>query len=85
MVREVDPNFIQSTVTASCQLAKHRQATALETSDVQMDIGMRFLLFLELFVIQNIQISAERQWNMWIPGFETDKLRPYKRAPAASQ
>jgi len=24
---------------------------------------------------------AERQWNMWIPGFGTDELRPYKRAP----
>lgn len=22
----------------------------------------------------------ERQWNMWIPGFGNDELRPYKRA-----
>lgn len=22
----------------------------------------------------------ERNWNMWIPGFGTDELRPYKRA-----
>nr|SVE89000.1 EOG090X0HZC [Daphnia sinensis]SVE92126.1 EOG090X0HZC [Daphnia sinensis] len=78
LVREVDPNeqldeeveelllqiaddFIESTVNASCQLAKHRQATALDVTDVQMHL--------------------ERQWNMWIPGFGTDELRPYKRAP----
>jgi len=23
---------------------------------------------------------SERNWNMWIPGFGTDELRPYKRA-----
>jgi len=78
LVREVDPNeqldeeveelllqiaddFIESTVSASCQLAKHRQASALDVTDVQMHL--------------------ERQWNMWIPGFGTDELRPYKRAP----
>jgi len=78
LVREVDPNeqldeeveelllqiaddFIESTVTASCQLAKHRNASSLDITDVQMHL--------------------ERQWNMWIPGFGTDELRPYKRAP----
>nr|CAG4642176.1 EOG090X0HZC [Eurycercus lamellatus] len=78
LVREVDPNeqldeeveelllqiaddFIESTVNASCQLAKHRQASTLDVTDVQMHL--------------------ERQWNMWIPGFGTDELRPYKRAP----
>nr|SVE73922.1 EOG090X0HZC [Daphnia atkinsoni] len=78
LVKEVDPNeqldeeveelllqiaddFIESTVNASCQLAKHRQAAALDVTDVQMHL--------------------ERQWNMWIPGFGTDELRPYKRAP----
>nr|CAG4648372.1 EOG090X0HZC [Moina brachiata]SVE93357.1 EOG090X0HZC [Moina brachiata] len=78
LVKEVDPNeqldeeveelllmiaddFIESTVNASCQLAKHRQASSLDVMDVQMHL--------------------ERQWNMWIPGFGTDELRPYKRAP----
>ena len=23
---------------------------------------------------------TERNWNMWIPGFGTDELRPYKRS-----
>lgn len=22
----------------------------------------------------------ERQWNMWIPGFGSDEIRPYKKA-----
>nr|CAG4643610.1 EOG090X0HZC [Ilyocryptus agilis] len=78
LVREVDPNeqldedveelllqiaddFIESTVNASCQLAKHRQASSLDVSDIQLHL--------------------ERQWNMWIPGFGTEELRPYKRAP----
>lgn len=24
--------------------------------------------------------DIERNWNMWVPGFGTDELRPYKRA-----
>lgn len=24
---------------------------------------------------------AERNWHMWLPGFGTEELRPYKRAP----
>ena len=82
LLLQIADDFIESTVNASCQLAKHRQATALDVTDVQMHLGMRFcILFLGTFVIQNVQISAERQWNMWIPGFGTDELRPYKRAP----
>lgn len=30
--------------------------------------------------IKDIQLHLERNWNMWIPGFGTDELRPYKRA-----
>lgn len=77
LVREVDPNeqldeeveemllqladdFIESTVSAACSLAKHRKASSVEVKDVQLHL--------------------ERNWNMWIPGFGTDELRPYKRA-----
>jgi len=31
------------------------------------------LTFFSIFI-------SERNWNMWIPGFGTDELRPYKRA-----
>lgn len=78
LVREVDPteqlddeveelllqladDFVESTVSAACLLAKHRKASTIEVKDVQLHL--------------------ERQWNMWLPGFGTDELRPYKRAP----
>ncbi|KAL1131676.1 hypothetical protein AAG570_011289 [Ranatra chinensis] len=77
LVREVDPNeqleedvedvllqmaddFVESTVSAACLLAKHRKATTVEVKDLQLHL--------------------ERNWNMWIPGFGTDELRPYKRS-----
>lgn len=30
--------------------------------------------------VRDLQLHLERKWNMWIPGFGTDELRPYKRA-----
>lgn len=36
-------DFIESTVNASCQLAKHRQASALDVMDVQMHLGKSIL------------------------------------------
>lgn len=30
--------------------------------------------------VRDVQLHLERNWNMWIPGFGTDELRPYKRA-----
>nr|CAG4636646.1 EOG090X0HZC [Eubosmina coregoni]SVE70163.1 EOG090X0HZC [Eubosmina coregoni] len=83
LVREVDPNeqldeeveelllqiaddFIESTVNSACQLAKHRAGQG---------VGPKAL------DVTDVQMHLERQWNMWIPGFGTDELRPYKRAP----
>ncbi|XP_059364154.1 transcription initiation factor TFIID subunit 12-like [Carassius carassius] len=77
LVREIDPNeqldedveemllqiaddFIESVVTAACQLARHRKSNTLEVKDVQLHL--------------------ERQWNMWIPGYGSDEIRPYKKA-----
>ncbi|XP_076042368.1 TATA-box binding protein associated factor 12 [Oratosquilla oratoria] len=31
--------------------------------------------------VKDIQLYLERTWHMWIPGFGTEELRPYKRAP----
>lgn len=30
--------------------------------------------------VRDLQLHLERKYNMWIPGFGTDELRPYKRA-----
>lgn len=77
LVKEVDPmeqldddveevlmhiadDFIDSVVSASCQMAKHRKSNTLEVKDVQMHL--------------------ERNWNIYIPGFGSEELRPYKKA-----
>ncbi|CAG9567915.1 unnamed protein product [Danaus chrysippus] len=77
LVREIDPtmqldeeveeillqladDFIDTSLSSSCALAKHRHSSNVELKDVQLHL--------------------ERQWNMWIPGFGNDELRPYKRA-----
>lgn len=30
--------------------------------------------------VKDVQLYLEQNWNMWIPGFGTDEIRPYKRA-----
>jgi len=30
--------------------------------------------------VKDVQLHLERHWNMWIPGFGSDELRPYKKA-----
>lgn len=29
---------------------------------------------------KDVQLYLEQNWNMWLPGFGTDELKPYKRA-----
>merc|ERR1712179_697046 len=30
--------------------------------------------------VKDVQLVLERSWNMWIPGFGTEDIRPYKRS-----
>ncbi|XP_031625682.1 transcription initiation factor TFIID subunit 12 [Contarinia nasturtii] len=30
--------------------------------------------------VKDVQLYLERNWNMWLPGFGTEELKPYKRA-----
>lgn len=60
MLLQIADDFIESVVTAACQLARHRKSSTLE--------------------VKNVQLHLERQWNMWIPGFGSEEIRPYKKA-----
>ena len=60
MLLQIADDFIESVVTAACQLARHRKSSTLE--------------------VKNVQLHLERQWNMWIPGFSSEEIRPYKKA-----
>lgn len=30
--------------------------------------------------VKDVQLHLERSWNMWVPGFGSEDLRPYKKA-----
>jgi len=30
--------------------------------------------------VKDVQIVLERSWNMWVPGFGTEDIRPYKKS-----
>lgn len=32
--------------------------------------------------VKDVQLHLDSNWNMWIPGFGSDDLRPYKRLPS---
>lgn len=43
-------------------------------------VGFSFDVTKIFLLTVTVDPSSERNWNMWIPGFGTDELRPYKRA-----
>uniref|UniRef100_T1IY49 Transcription initiation factor TFIID subunit 12 n=1 Tax=Strigamia maritima TaxID=126957 RepID=T1IY49_STRMM len=32
--------------------------------------------------VKDVQLNLEKNWNIWIPGFGSDELRPYKKSTA---
>ncbi|XP_069676309.1 transcription initiation factor TFIID subunit 12 [Periplaneta americana] len=77
LVREVDPTE---------QLDEEVEELLLQLADdfVESTVGAACLLAkhrrASTVDVKDVQLHLERNWNMWIPGFGTDELRPYKRA-----
>ncbi|XP_071439798.1 transcription initiation factor TFIID subunit 12-like [Hetaerina americana] len=77
LVREVDP---------SEQLDEEVEEVLLQLADdfVESAVGAACLLAKHrratTIDVRDVQLHLERNLNMWIPGFGTDELRPYKRA-----
>ncbi|GAB0092403.1 Transcription initiation factor TFIID subunit 12 [Sergentomyia squamirostris] len=77
LVREIDPTE---------QLDEEVEELLLQIADdfVENTVTAACLLAKHRKVskveVKDVQLHLERNWNMWIPGFGTDELRPYKRA-----
>ena len=56
-------------MSQACALAKHRKANNIDVRDVQVPRSS----------LATPQIVLERNWNMWIPGFGAEEIRPFKR------
>lgn len=77
LVREVDP---------SEQLDEEVEEVLLQIADdfVETTVNAACLLakhrHANTVEVKDVQLHLETNWNMWIPGFGTDEVRPYKRA-----
>ncbi|KAK8748729.1 hypothetical protein OTU49_015962 [Cherax quadricarinatus] len=78
LVREVDPNE---------QLEEEVEEMLLSIADDFIESTVNAACRLakhrgaRALDVKDVQMYLERNWHMWIPGFGTDELRPYKRAP----
>lgn len=78
LVREVDPNE---------QLEEEVEEMLLSIADDFIESTVNAACRLakhrgaRALDVKDVQMYLERNWHMWLPGFGTDELRPYKRAP----
>lgn len=77
LVREVDPMM---------QLDEDVEETLLCIADDFIDNIVRDASLMAkhrhvgTIEVRDVQIVLERKYNMWIPGFGTDEVKPYKRS-----
>jgi len=77
LVREVDPNE---------QLDDDVKETLLQIADEFIESVVSSACQIakhrksNAVDVKDVQLCLERNWNMWIPGFGTDDIRPYKKA-----
>lgn len=77
LVREVDPNEQLDEDVEEMLLAiadDFIESTVNAACRLAKHRGARSL------DVKDVQTYLERNWHMWIPGFGTDELRPYKRS-----
>ncbi|KAA0201968.1 hypothetical protein HAZT_HAZT007246 [Hyalella azteca] len=78
LVREVDPNE---------QLDEEVEEALLAIADDFIESSVNAACRLakhrgaRTLDVRDLHMYLERSWHMWIPGFGTEELRPYKRAP----
>ncbi|XP_050536971.1 transcription initiation factor TFIID subunit 12 [Daktulosphaira vitifoliae] len=78
LVKEVDPNE---------QLEEDVEDLMLQLSDEFVDELVKAACVFakhrksNIVEVKDVQLYLERYLNMWIPGFGTDELKPYKKAP----
>ena len=79
-------DFIESAVTSSCQLARHRKSNTLESKDLQLHLGescMRLLaMCCPVAMLHCCLPCAERMWNMSIPGFGVEE-QPHRKSASS--
>ena len=78
MLIQIAEEFVDSTLLASCQNAKHRKSNTVEAKDVQLYLGKNEILFKRGILLINIYI-LERTYSMWMPGFGTEDPKAYKK------
>ena len=81
MLIQIAEEFVDSTLLASCQNAKHRKSNTVEAKDVQLYLG-QLIIMKQSFHFRISLVSfrvLERTYSMWIPGFGTEDPKAYKK------